>query len=88
VPCCGFSSMLFASQRHECNLFLVWVCVGLCCTVPSSINAMMCSSPAYLREKKEIFFFFEKQWLLEEDFATEFGQNWQLTRSRFLSKGI
>jgi hypothetical protein len=38
--------------------------------------------------KKEIFFFFEKQWLLEEDFATEFGQNWQLTRSRFLSKGI
>jgi hypothetical protein len=56
VPCCGFSSMLFASQRHECNLFLVWVCVGLCCTVPSSINAMMCSSPAYLREKKRYSF--------------------------------
>jgi hypothetical protein len=28
--------------------------VGVCCTVLSSINAMMCSSPKYSRKKEEM----------------------------------
>jgi hypothetical protein len=35
---------------------------------------------------RENFFFFEKQWLLEEDFIGKFGQNWQIVRSRFSRK--
>jgi hypothetical protein len=29
------------------------------------------------------FFYFEKQWLLEEDFIDKFVQNWQVVRCRF-----
>jgi hypothetical protein len=29
------------------------------------------------------FFYFEKQWLLEEDFIGKFVQNWQVVRCRF-----
>jgi hypothetical protein len=32
---------------------------------------------------REKFFFFEKQWLLEDDFIRNFGLNWQKVRSRF-----